>query len=751
LQFITLGEREIHSVNGVSRTQSHMSGAAGSFPVSIFRAGALAFVRRLLVCWFCLIVAACGNNLGSSSLENPRDVDLSAKKPGKSISRRESSSPPSNGRGSYQLFPGSPQDMADSSQDAPPGVAESDGKFTINVDRADINEVAKLVLGETLGFSYVVDPRVQGTITLASSRALSSREVLDAFEAALRLNGAALVQTDGVAKIVALQEVLDGEMGSPDLGSGSTSAGYGVSAIPLRYISVANMMELMDSFIARGGSVRASNIGNLILVRGTAAERRSLVDVVLSFDVDWMRSQTASIAILANSSPEEMVSKLEAVFAQDTATSGNNAIKVVPLERLNGVIIVGNSQQKVRRALAWVGRLDKASATEDNYYVYAVQNGSAADLAKILTSTFIDKSDAAGLTADVAPDQATVQQSTGQPSPGDQQGIQQDGTQQGAEPGKSDRQDGTPALPSDGATASAAQPELAPGIRITPNIANNTIVIRANERQYRKILATLRQIDAPGVQVLINTTIAEVLLNDTLRYGVQAYFKDDKVSGGIFGGTGLKLRPSFPGLNFLLGSTNDPRLVIDALSAVTTVRIVSSPSIAVLENETATIKVGDQVPIKTGGTAGTVGVAATETFEYRDTGVILKVKPRVNSAGLVTMEIGQELSSVVAGSAGAPGKNPTFSQRTISSKVSVYSTQTVVLGGLISGQESRQRDSVPGVNKIPILGDLFGKTENSGRRNELIVFITPQIIQDGEDASRVSEELRAKMRLFNVN
>lgn len=723
--------------------------------MSNWRARTIAIAWRMAVFSLCLLVAGCGANIGSTNLENPNGFDLSAKKPGKLKTRRESSATGSAGKGSYQLFPGQAQDISEAPLDAPPGITEADGKFTVNVDRAEINEVSKLILGETLGFNYVVDPRVQGTITLSSSRPLSSREVLDAFEAALRLNGAALIQTDGVAKVVALQEVLDGEMGAPDF-NGDTSSGYGVSAIPLRFISPANMIELMDSFIARGGSVRASNIGNLVLVRGTASERKSLVEVVTSFDVDWMKSQTASIAILANSTPAEIVTKLEAVFAQDTGTSGNNALKVIPLERLNGVVIVSNSQAKVRRALTWVSRLDKRSVTETNYYVYAVQNGNAESLAKILTSTFIDKSDAAGLSGEVAPDQPTVQLSTGQsPTSGQGQQPGEDTQNQGEQAGKSDRQGGeVPTLPSEAATATTAKPaDLSSGTRITPNPANNTIVIRATEKQYQRILATLRQIDSPSVQILINVTIAEVTLTDNLRYGVQAYFKGDGVTAGFFGGATDVINGAFPGFNFM-GNIGNSRVVLDALSAVTKVRVVSSPSVMVLENEMATIKVGDQVPIKTKAQVDTTTDSnAIQSFEYRDTGVILKVKPRVNANGLVTMEIAQELSAVTksSGTTEAEKDNPTFSQRSVASKVSVYSTQTVVLGGLISGQDNRQRDSVPGVNKIPLLGDLIGKTDNSSKRNELIVFITPQIVEDGEDAARVSEELRAKMKSFNLN
>lgn len=684
----------------------------------------------------------------SAQLESPQQVDLRAKARGK-LDRREGAALSNGASGGQTFFPGSSAGLGEYGGEPPPGVSESGGKFTINLDRADINEASRLVLGETLGLNYVVDPRVQGTVTLSSSRPLAAGEVLDAFEAALRHNGAALIQSGGLAKVVALQEVLEGEPGVADLDSGKTSPGYGVSAVPLRYISGANMMELMDSFVARGGSVRASKSGNLIMVRGSAAERRTMVDIILSFDVDWMENQSASIATLAYATPEEMVAKIEAVFAEDTESAGRNGVKIIPLERLNGVVVIANSQAKVKRAMTWIRRLDQASITEANYFVYAVQNGNAVALADILKATFLDQQSSAGTSGEVAPNQPTVQIGNGT-------GTQPSTTDQPTPDGKTDRQDVT--LPSSTETTASTTPpsggDSPSGIRITPNTANNTIVIRASQRDYRKILATLRKLDAPSVQVLINTTIMEVVLTNDLRYGVQAYLKGKDISGGVFEGNGLTLRPNLPGLNFFVGSAADPRIVVDALSAVTKVRIVSSPSVLVLENETATIKIGDQVPVKTQEIASTTNSdTVTNSFEYRDTGVILTVKPRVTASGIVTIELGQQLSSVTAGSGSSASEqeNPTFSQRSITSKVSVPSSQTVLLGGLISGSETRRKDGVPGVNKIPILGNLIGKTDNSARRNELIVFITPQIIEDGEDASRASEELRNKMRNLGWN
>jgi general secretion pathway protein D len=277
-------------------------------------------------------------------------------------------------------------------------------------------------------------------------------------------------------------------------------------------------------------------------------------------------------------------------------------------------------------------------------------------------------------------------------------------------------------------------------------------VISATPKDYRKILATLRQMDAPATQVLINTMIAEVSLNNQLRYGVQAYVESNNVGFALAGSKpaadGPVISPQFPGMNFLWGGISNPKLVIDALSGITNVRVVSSPSILVLENETATIKVGDQIPVQS-ETAVTNGGNFVNSIQYRDTGVILKVKPRVSANGVVTIELGQELSALQK-ELGIDG-NPRFTQRSVTSKVSVNDQQTVLLGGLISGIEDRTRETVPGADKVPILGKLVGTTDNNAQRTEIIVFITPKIIRNGEEAARESQDLRDKMKNLNFN
>lgn len=714
-----------------------------------FRSILCGLVRVLGLLVVALYLQGCANSASQLLDPNPTDVDLSPRYPSKKTGL--AGGDPGNtlaGRTKTEIFLGE-DNLAPSGnmRRRISGVEQEGDDYLVNLENANIAEAAKLILGDTLKENYIVDPRVNGTITLSSVNRLSASELLSAFEAALRMNGAVLIKGEGRFRISSSTDVSEGEMGSVDYPgrSGRTADGYGVSVVPLKNISAANATALADNFIARNGTVRTLSSGNLILIRGTAEERQSLAEIILSFDVDWMKGQSASLVTLNNGTPADTVIKLEQIYG---GGKGPGGVRFVALDRLNAVLLLANSQEKVQRAAKWVARLDRPSATDLNQYVYVVQNGKVDEMAKILNATFNDQD--SGNQRNVAPGEAAVAAES--PPVAEEIAIGQ------ANPdGKADNAD---------IVAEVSQEQLADapqartsglGIRITPSQTNNALIIRATHKDYQKILSVLRKIDVPGSQVLINVTIAEVVLNDNLRYGVQAYFKSRHASGGIFEGNSLLLQPSFPGLNFLLGATADPHLVLDALSAVTTVRIVSSPSVAVLENEPAVIKVGDQIPILVQqlvqSIAGTTEAPPplVNSVEYRDAGVILKVTPRINNSGLVTMQLTQELSAVApnASDTGAVNLTPTISQRSITSKVSVYSEQTIVLGGLISSQDSRSKDGVPGVNRIPIIGNLIGKTDNKARRSELIVFITPQVIRDSEDASRVSSELRDKLRLFN--
>ncbi|PZF75693.1 type II secretion system protein GspD [Aestuariivirga litoralis] len=696
----------------------------------------------------------------SAGLESTNQLDLNARSPAKVTTRGAGPvMKPASQAARYEVFPGASPAAEGDGAEPPAGVGEqADGKFTVNLDGATIAEASKLILGETLGYNYTIDQNLPpSSITMVSNRAVSARQLLDAFEASLRTANAALVKSDGNFRVV-MQQAMENDASNLDTGR-DVSPGYGVSAIPLRHVGPGTMVNLLDGFMQQLGSAKAWNAGNMILIRGPASQRRALVEVVTNFDVDTMRNQTFGMAALENGRAEEVATQVMKVFAQDNASAGSNGLKVIPVPNINSLIIIANDQAKVRRAITWVRRLDRENLDAPKSYVYAVQNGNAVELAKILSATY-GGSAGAGATAEVAPDSpqmdvsldsGSADQQGQDPSQGDMGGVPQppqvQPEQQGSDPTSTSSTSQTAAAGGGGGGGGGD----AKGIRITPIPANNTLLIRASPRDYREILSTLAQIDQPSTQVLISTTIAEVQLNDTLKYGVQAYFESGNFSFVLTEKTstaGSVISPKLPGMNLVMGGISNPQLVVDALSKVTNVRIVSSPSLLVMENETATIKVGDQVPIQT-QTETTQGGQTVNSYEYRDTGVVLKVKPRVNANGVVMIDLGQELSAVQQDT--GIGGQPKFTQRTISSKVSVNDQQTVLLGGLINGTEDRSRVTVPGASQLPLLGRLVGTTGGIATRNEMIVFITPTIVRNGEEASQMSQDLRAKMKNLNFD
>ena len=288
-------------------------------------------------------------------------------------------------------------------------------------------------------------------------------------------------------------------------------------------------------------------------------------------------------------------------------------------------------------------------------------------------------------------------------------------------------------------------------IRIIADEANNALVILATPEEYRMIDAALTKLDVVPLQVLIESTIAEVELNDELEYGVQWFFQSGSsqfnLSEPADPGSAPRAFPDFTGFSYLFASADDIRVTLNALSTLTDVNIISSPSLMVLDNQTAEIQVGDQVPIASQSAVSVVDPDApiVNSIEYFDTGVILRVTPRVNAGGLVTMEIEQEVSDV--GETLTSGiDSPTIDQRRILTTVAIQSGETVTLGGLIRDRRAELESGIPVLREIPVLGKLFGQSFESAARTELLVLITPRVVRSQLDARQVTEELRKRIR-----
>jgi general secretion pathway protein D len=713
----------------------------------------------------CAILAACSSPNDSGSLSPPdlldqlANADLSAAKPsGPGGSPVEFASSPPPGR-QAELYPGDDRVGAKQAKKAKApsgkGVRHTTNGYELNFSDAELSELTKVILRDTLQIPYVYDPRVQGRVTVSTGGPVSRSQLLSILESVLAMNRGAMIVDGNLHRIIPQSEARQDAILSVNYQQEHQEVGngYGISIVPLRYVSAETMTRMLTSLASPQDPPRANVYNNLLIIRGTARHRESLLEIAAMFDVDWMRGQSAGLYTLKNSSPEDVIKELQRVFATDGR--GKGLVRFQAIKRLNAILALTKKSESLKRIQTWVARLDRGSSEAANYYVYRVENGRAKDLTDILMAAFTGQGGTqvrGAEESEVAPTESASRQQTAAASIDEASAAAAPAATTASNTSTSTSTSPPLALASTTSAPSSGSEDHSSQVRIIPDERNNKLLIKASGRDLRKILSILRRIDQPPMQVLINATLAEVTLNDELKYGVQFFLEKNNGKDGLLGfsnGNQIEISPQVPGLNFMVGSViNNPRIILDALAAKTSVRVVSSPSVVVLHNQKATLQVGDEVPITTRSAVSVVNPDSpvVNEIQYKNTGVILNVTPRVNTNGLVTMDIEQEISTV-SSTTTSDTLTPTISQRRISSTIAVESGQMVVLGGLISEQHTRDKSRIPVLGKIPYVGDVLGgNTDNKKTRTELVVFLQPVVIRDPEDAARVAEEVRARMQ-----
>jgi general secretion pathway protein D len=622
---------------------------------------------------------------------------------------------------------------------------DASGDYTLDFENTPIAAAAQAVLGDMLKLGYVVDPRAQGTISLSSARPIARKDVLFAFESALKANNLALLRDPVGYRIVPDGDGLTGGVDRADSKDG-VEAGYGVTVVPVQFVAADTLIKLMDGFSGKSGAVRSDPSGRMLLVVGSGVERQAAVETIRTFDADWLRGQSVGLYPIHNSSPDAIIAELEKITDSSDGGLSHDMVKFQAMGGQNAVLVVAARPALLRSAGRWIERLDNAPPGGAAVKVYRLRYGDAKQIAELLTKTF----GVSGAATDSAASQIA-------PGSGAAPLTNVDRLT-GAKPAAAGA--ATTTSPADASAAASpfgalaakfdsAGAEGGATVRITPDIPNNAIVIYAGETMSRTIERAIMQLDRPKLQVAIDVTIAEVTLNDELTYGVQFFFRNHFASIGNATGTTSEISPTLPGFNFMVGNVASPQLILSALHQYTTVKILSNPSLVVVDNEVATLEVGDQVPVST-GSANVLSAnnAVVNTIDYKNTGIILRVLPRVNSNGSVLLDVEQEISSV-PNSSGASSTTtnltPTISTRKVKSELSVADHQTVLLAGLISETQNGTGSGVPVLDQLPIVGAAFANKDKQVQRTELVLFIRPQIIRTGADAATVAEELRAKM------
>jgi general secretion pathway protein D len=622
-----------------------------------------------------------------------------------------------------------------------PHVSESsvgeDGGITLNFINADVRDVAKAVFGDFLGVNYTLGAGVQGTITVQTSKPVPRSEVLGVFEQILRMNGLAIVQNSGVYKVVLSADAPREVTAPASTNSGTAEAGYGSQIVPLHYVAAAEMQRLLEGMQPAQAIVHADTGRNLLIIQGTQAERAAIVDEIALFDVDWLAGMSFGLFTPKYTDAKGLARELNQILG---GVGGPLAgiVKLIPIERLNTVLVISPQPRYLDQMQRWIARLDRPGVGSDRrIFVYAVQNGRASDLAATLKKVLYggNGGSATAATGGTGDTGDTTDHTAPPPTPAGA----------GAPPAS-----GTPPIPGGNSSLvndSDNSGAPAGSATITADETNNAVVIYGTPQEYQTIEAALRQLDAAPLQVLLEAAIAEVTLTNNLQYGVQYFYQpSDKHTFGLSNSDSINIGQVFPGFSYMFSEGTNIRVVLNTLAQVTHVEVISSPEILVLNNHTATLQVGDQVPIATSQAVSVIGNSSpiVNTIEYRATGVILKVTPRVNQGGMVTMEISQEVSDVASTNTSTLD-SPTITQRKIDSTIAVQDNETIALGGLIKNSTTRGSSGLPYLSELPVVGGLFGTKNNKVERTELIVLITPHVIDNLQKARAVTEELRRKL------
>jgi general secretion pathway protein D len=608
----------------------------------------------------------------------------------------------------------------------------------LNFDGADLREVVKIVLVDIMKESYVIDPRVQGVVNIHSSHPIKRSALVPTLEAVLRMNGASLVrESDGVFHVNPFATAAKGAL-TPQVGGMNKPLppGYSVQIVPLKYISAREMVKILEPFTPEGGIVRVDDTRNMLFLGGNARELRHLMETIDIFDVDWIAGMSVGLFTLKSVDVKTAFAEIDKIFSDKQGPLAG-ILRIIPIERLNALLVITPQPKYLEQAKIWVERLDRSGSASggQQLYVYQVQNGSAMKMATLLGQAFGKQgAQSTAAPATIAPGLQPAQISSSGLGANAQTGAQQTPVAAGGPDSMS--------VSVGGAT------------KIIADKDNNALLILATPSEYEIIETAIRKLDIVPRQVLIEVTIAEITLSDEFSFGLEWYFNNGSKGKGFLdtGSTGIAMLT--PGFSYAwLDPAGSIKAVLNALAANSKLNIISSPHIMVSDNRTAKIQVGDRVPTVSQTQAvatltPTTGVISS--IQYLDTGIMLSVTPHINAGGLITMEISQEVSNAVK-TVTSGIDSPTISKRSAQSTVTVQAGETMVLGGLISDKKSNGNSGLPYLSEIPVLGALFGVQNLKDDRTELVMMITPKLVANSQQSREITDEFRKKVGSVMLN
>lgn len=676
-----------------------------------------------------------------------------------------------------QIRRGTGQVINRAAASAPPPALRggSSGAATFNFEGESLHAVVKAILGDMLGQNYVIAPNVQGTVTLATPKPVSSADAMRLLEMVLAWNNARLIYSEGRYSVVPADQALAGNT-APRTGPAVTARGFEVRTVPLKYVSATEMRKILEPYARPNAIVNADNGRNIISVAGNQSELENYLRTIEIFDVDWLSGMSVGVFPLESGRASRVVADLERVFGEQSKSPVAGMFRFMPLDGANAIMVITPQADYLDDIQQWLERIDSAGG-QKQLYSYELKFIKARDLANQLSEVFGGgqfggNNDGGGGAPTLMPglDPVELQDRDGGVSAvvggetagdgfGDSSATSGTGGGVGGGSlslGAADNRNSSVTLEVDGDR-----------VGVSAVAETNTLLVRASPSAWKSIKDVIERLDTMPLQVHIEAQVVEVQLSGALQYGVNWFFENAVSDPVASGGAGL---PSAAGRDFwgdLRGSVRtavrpdgtpgpaqlawtflgrNAAAVISALDQVSDLQVLQTPSVFVRNNAEATLNVGSRIPIESvtvdPGT-GTGGTAYSQV-QYLETGVILKVRPRITREGMVFLDIVQEISSPGAREEGQ--RNVRIDTRRVKTETAVPDGNTVMLAGLIRDGVTRGSSGLPGLTRIPVIGGLFGRQSSSTERNEVIVLITPTVVRNPQEARKLTDEYGRRFR-----
>ncbi|HFF5966403.1 type II secretion system secretin GspD [Stenotrophomonas maltophilia] len=638
----------------------------------------------------------------------------------------------------------------------------STGEATFNFEGESVHAVVKAILGDMLGQNYVIAPGVQGTVTLATPKPVSPAQALNLLEMVLGWNNARMVYSGGRYNIVAADQALAGTV-APSTAPAASARGFEVRVIPLQFISATEMKKVLEPYARPNAIVNVDSGRNVITLGGTRAELENYMRTVEIFDVDWLSGMSVGVFPIQSGKAEQVAADLEKVFGEESKTPSAGMFRFLPLENANAVLVITPQVRYLDQIQQWLDRIDTAGGSA-RLFSYELRYIKARDLAERLSEAFASSGNRGGSSpASLAPGAMPSQLGSDGERGMDSNNSSNFGSTPGS--GSSGTGNGSMNLPQrQSGNVSVSLEVEGDRVGVSAVEETNTLLVRSTPQAWRSIREVIEKLDVMPLQVHIEAQVAEVALEGDLKYGVNWFF-DNAVAGraltGALAGVTLPAAAGGSWSSFAGAATGGEGLgwaftghngaaVVSALDKVTDVRLLQTPSVFVRNNAEATLNVGDKVPINTTTVNTGIGTSSYSSVQYIDTGVILKVRPRVTRDGTVFLDIVQEVSSAsnVPENCNPTERNcnPRISTKKLSTEAAVQSGDTIMLAGLITDTATDGSSGIPGLSRIPVVGALFGQKSRTSRRSEVIVLLTPSIVRNGQEARTLTDEYSQRFR-----